>query len=474
MCYEIAVMGLVVALGEMWLSTLAWLAGLATGFAVLTRLFPCNPGMYWWKDRRAVVTDIAYWFLTPLIVLVGRVAMLAGALWVVFGGDSPPITFVTAWPLWLQVIAVVVLQDVMLYWLHRAFHTSVGWSFHAVHHSPQVLDWFSLARFHPVNQLLQFALADVVVVLMGFPLSVLIALAPFNLVYSAMTHANLNWTFGPFKYVLASPVFHRWHHTSEAEGLNKNFAPTLPVLDLIFGTFHMPAGRVPQHFGTGDTAVPTEFLEQLVYPFRAMGRRSIACFALGLLMVVSVVGWAFVAQRQPNEAMANRYSPARVPPPAAPPAPLPPARMITAEAKSADGQVVVEADAEGNVIVRFANQQEQTYTVGGVVTGVAVSAKGEWLAASFRQSVMIWDSRTRQGKTLDGHTALVSCVAMTPDGARVAAGAFDGRVVIWNATTGETILTRSSGSAAITAVELNAGRVIVRAANSAPQEWIVP
>ena len=25
-------------------------------------------------------------------------------------------------------------------------------------------------------------------------------------------------------YVLASPVFHRWHHTSEAEGLDQNFA----------------------------------------------------------------------------------------------------------------------------------------------------------------------------------------------------------------------------------------------------------
>ena len=39
------------------------LAGLAIAFAILVRLMPCNPGMYWWKDVRAVVTDCLYWFI---------------------------------------------------------------------------------------------------------------------------------------------------------------------------------------------------------------------------------------------------------------------------------------------------------------------------------------------------------------------------------------------------------------------------
>src|SRR5205085_1548805 len=101
---------------------------------------------------------------------------------------------------------------------------------HAVHHSPKVVDWMTTARFHPVNHLLVFGVADVAVLLMGFPAEALVALAPFTVIYSSMVHANLNWTFGPLKYLFASPVFHRWHHTTEEAGLNKNFASTFPVL----------------------------------------------------------------------------------------------------------------------------------------------------------------------------------------------------------------------------------------------------
>ena len=94
-------------------------------------------------------------------------------------------------------------------------------------------------------------------------------LAPFNIFYSAFVHANLNWTLGPSKYVLASPVFHRWHHTHPDEGGSKNFAPTFPVLDIVFGTFYMPKGKLPEHYGVTDKNFPTtHFIDQLFYPFR--------------------------------------------------------------------------------------------------------------------------------------------------------------------------------------------------------------
>ena len=59
---------------------------------------------------------------------------------------------------------------------------------------------------------------------------------PFTTFHSAFVHANLSWTLGPFKYVLATPVFHRWHHTSLEEGGNTNFAGTFPLWDILFGT----------------------------------------------------------------------------------------------------------------------------------------------------------------------------------------------------------------------------------------------
>jgi sterol desaturase/sphingolipid hydroxylase (fatty acid hydroxylase superfamily) len=81
-------------------------------------------------------------------------------------------------------------------------------------------------------------------------------------------HANLKWDLGPFKYVLASPVFHRWHHTSLEKGGNKNFASTFPVLDLLFGTWYMPKDELPEVYGIDDRGFPEGFAAQMVYPFR--------------------------------------------------------------------------------------------------------------------------------------------------------------------------------------------------------------
>lgn len=257
-----------VTIGDSCLETLAWMAGLAVVFSILVRLTPCNRGMYWWKDLRAACTDFLYWFLLPLLGRVCRAVMLAAAVTLLFGGKDARLLPVSGWPLWQQCVAVLLIQDVLLYWIHRAFHTRRGWNFHAVHHSPKVLDWVSASRFHLVNTLLGFILADVVVLLLGFAPAALLALAPFNIVYSSMVHANLSWTFGPFRYVFASPVFHRWHHTVQGEGIDKNFAPTFPLLDVLFGTFSMPPGKVPERFGNGADDFPEDFWGQFTYPFR--------------------------------------------------------------------------------------------------------------------------------------------------------------------------------------------------------------
>ena len=84
---------------------------------------------------------------------------------------------------------------------------------------------------------------DVVLLMAGISPNIMLWVGPFKIFHSAFVHANLNWTFGPFNYVLATPVFHRWHHTSLEEGGNTNFAGTFPIWDILFGTFRMPEGR---------------------------------------------------------------------------------------------------------------------------------------------------------------------------------------------------------------------------------------
>jgi len=284
-------------IGDFWLHTLAWVTGLSLAFGVLAWLMPCNRGMYWWKNLRGAATDLIYWFFMPLLMRLGRALLLWAGIRLLFGGAGPQPLPVKQLPLWLQAILILLIQDVLLYGIHRLFHTRLGWKYHAIHHSPTVLDWMSTARFHPFNHLLAFTVADVVVLLMGFSAEALVLLAPFNLIYSAMTHANLNWTFGPLRYVFASPVFHRWHHTTEKEGLNKNFASTFPFLDLLCGTFYMPPGKLPEQFGAGESDFPEDFLGQFLHPFHKFQHRgrwqvvagSVLAFTVCTGMVLGIV-----------------------------------------------------------------------------------------------------------------------------------------------------------------------------------------
>ena len=70
--------------------------------------------------------------------------------------------------------------------------------------------------------------------------------------------------------MLATPVFHRWHHTSLEQGGNTNFAGTFPLWDILFGTFRMPENQLPEAYGIDDQAFPSEIAGQLAYPFRQM------------------------------------------------------------------------------------------------------------------------------------------------------------------------------------------------------------
>ncbi|MDX1974416.1 MAG: sterol desaturase family protein [Rickettsiales bacterium] len=244
-------------------------------FGVLERATPCNPGQRFW--RKGWFVDLCYAFLIPLVNRVMMIALLIVGGFFVFYGNSPheideylqhgygPLSEL---PVWAQSAIIVLVSDVMLYWIHRIFHTRRWWRFHAIHHSPEELNWLSTYRFHFINTWCAFVLVDATMILAGFSPAAVTLMATVNGLYSAMVHANLNWTFGKFGCLFASPVFHRWHHTSQEEGMDKNFAPTFPLLDIIFGTYYMPEGRMPEHFGVHGSKVPENFVDQQFWPFK--------------------------------------------------------------------------------------------------------------------------------------------------------------------------------------------------------------
>ncbi|WP_316229560.1 sterol desaturase family protein [Bradyrhizobium sp. SZCCHNR1070] len=249
---------------------------LAVVFAVLSRFWACNPGKPWWH-KRELVTDLVYWLFVPVFARVLRIGLLvlgAGVIFKIHDADELIAFYdnghgpLAQLPLWLQALLFLVLSDFLLYWSHRGFHGGEFWKYHAVHHSSEDLEWISAARFHPVNLILGTIAADVILLMAGISPNVMIWVGPFTTFHSAFVHANLNWTLGPFRYVLATPVFHRWHHTPMEEGGNTNFAGTFPIWDLLFGTFRMPEGQLPLVYGKDEADMPGEIVGQLAFPFR--------------------------------------------------------------------------------------------------------------------------------------------------------------------------------------------------------------
>lgn len=246
---------------------------IGAGMLVIERLWPAVRGQR--LMRRGFLLDVAYWLFTPIVtraisraaVIIAVVILALSLGWklerdAILAGHGP----IGALPLWQQGLLMLVLLDFLGYWMHRLFHGRLLWRFHAIHHSSEDLDWLSSVRVHPLNDMVNRVIPAIIVILAGFAPVALAGALPFFAVYAILLHANVDWRFGPLARVIASPAFHRWHHTSEAEGRDRNFAGLLPVWDILFGTFYMPDRR-PERFGIGEP-VPGTLWGQLAWPFR--------------------------------------------------------------------------------------------------------------------------------------------------------------------------------------------------------------
>lgn len=262
-----------------FVASLVALPVLALGFWGVERLWPARAQPRW---RRDTPTDLVYWFLTSLVTkAIARGAVVLAVVLLALAGGVPfdagalrafaehgRGSLAQRQPVWLQALEVLVFGDFVGYWMHRLFHGRALWRVHAVHHSSERLDWLSAVRLHPLNDVGMRLAQAVPLFALGFDARVLASYVPFLSLYAILLHANVRWDFGPLRYVVASPRFHQWHHTSESEGLDTNFAGFFPLWDAAFGTLYLPRGREPQAFGLAGEAVPAGVLGQLAYPFR--------------------------------------------------------------------------------------------------------------------------------------------------------------------------------------------------------------
>ena len=249
-------------------------------FVPLERLFALRPQR---ALRLAWGTDIAYYFITSLLPSKLIIATVALLLWLMHG-FAPQGLFpgLAELPTALRFALALLVAELGFYWGHRAMHANGWlWRFHAVHHSAPTLDWLVNTRAHPVDLVITRLCGYLPLYVLGLaqPTGETLDWVPLLITLLASTwgyvlHANLRWPLAWLGRVVATPRFHHWHHAHHAHHAHpgtggtqhSNYAATLPLMDLIFGTYLQDSGAWPERYGT-DEPVPPALLDQLMSPF---------------------------------------------------------------------------------------------------------------------------------------------------------------------------------------------------------------
>ncbi|MHC2333827.1 sterol desaturase family protein [Bradyrhizobium sp. USDA 4454] len=236
-------------------------------FLPLERLFSARPQKIF---RRGLLTDMGFLFLNGWLVLIGVIVVVAVAVLVnQLIMPSAVKQAIANLPYLVQVLLALLIGDLGVYWTHRILHAVPAmWQIHSVHHAVEELDWLAAVHQHPLDVIFMKAGSLFPLFALGFSAE---AIGSYVLIYSWqawLAHANVRLSYGPLRHVLVSPEFHHWHHSSEQEARDKNFAGMFSFYDVLFGSVHLPNGRKAKTFGI-DHPMPSGYLALLAYPFMA-------------------------------------------------------------------------------------------------------------------------------------------------------------------------------------------------------------
>jgi sterol desaturase/sphingolipid hydroxylase (fatty acid hydroxylase superfamily) len=188
-------------------------------------------------------------------------------------------------PRWALVAVVLVLIDLANWTSHLYNHrVDAFWRFHALHHSQEEMSILTSFRAHPFVHT-SFQLTAVPLIVLGtggaVPASVLVG----YIVLSTMPHANVDWGFGPLRYVIVTPAYHRLHHDRD-DRRGVNLGTVLVLWDVLAGLAVFPTrrrepGSLPVPTGLAGRPLPVEQVagaamvrtmgRQLCWPIRGSG-----------------------------------------------------------------------------------------------------------------------------------------------------------------------------------------------------------
>lgn len=260
-----------------WHNYFYWLIGVSLFFWLLEVVIP-------WRTKQKVIRrdfwlDGFYMFFNFfLFSLIGYNAVsnvfveLFNDFLALFGITNVVALQVQSFPLWGQLLLMLLIRDFIHFNVHRLLHrVPLLWEFHKVHHSVQEMGFAAHLRYHWMENVVYRFLEYLPLAMIGFGIQDFFIVHIFTLAVGHFNHSNIRIPLGPLKYIFNNPQMHIWHHAKalpESHPHGVNFGITLSLWDYIFKTNYVPeTGRdIPLGFDDVES-FPEGFWEQQAYPW---------------------------------------------------------------------------------------------------------------------------------------------------------------------------------------------------------------
>jgi len=189
--------------------------------------------------------DVRGWTASGLLAFAAYL-MISAYLPLLWSEALAPLQLVdlSHWPTTAAAAAGVLVYEFGAYGYHRAMHRfrPLWRLLHQMHHSAERLDVAGSFWFSPLDMAGWTLVASVTLTLIGLPPAAATAALLFITFLGVLQHANLKTPVW-LGYLIQRPESHSVHHQRDVH--RYNYAD-LPLVDMLFGTFHNPRDHAPE------------------------------------------------------------------------------------------------------------------------------------------------------------------------------------------------------------------------------------
>lgn len=253
------------------------------GLIVISLMVWCLEILFPWRKEQSIFRkdfwlDSFYMFFNFFVftIMISGVYSILETLFFNLGIRIQSIALVNLanLPIWGQLLIFFLVQDFVQWFTHILLHRfEFFWRFHKVHHSVKEMGFAAHLRYHWMENIFYKPLkVFAVMILGGFEPEQAFIIHFAAITIGHLNHANVKFSYGPFKYIFNNPVMHLYHHAYTLPKERKhgvNFGISLSIWDYIFKTNYIPeAGGTIALGYPDDEKMPKTFLAQLLYGFK--------------------------------------------------------------------------------------------------------------------------------------------------------------------------------------------------------------